>query len=110
MDYEQILSRKLRLLFKNDAARAEVIATLDAYGREEHERETSRVRLAILKLAGPDPDEIKKYTDAARQDYRDVLSWAEYPRQSKKGPVPDGPEKQKLVEADRAEYEKWLTT
>ncbi len=36
--------------------------------------------------------------------------WAEYPRQSKKRSMPDGPEKQKLVEADRAGYEEWLNT
>jgi hypothetical protein len=38
------------------------------------------------------------------------LTWAEYPKQSKKGSMPDGPKKQKLVAEDRAQYEKWLGT
>ena len=110
MDYEAILTRKLISLFPDEKRRNEVKAVLDTYGTEVYEKEPLRVRLAILKLSGSDPDEIKRTTDFAKQDYRDILSWAEYPRQSKKWSMPDGPKKKKLIEADRTEYEDWLST
>ena len=110
MDYEAILTRKLRSLFPDEKKRNEVKAVLDTYGTEAYEKEPLRVRLAILKLSDSDPDEIKRTTDFAKQDYRDILSWAEYPRQSKKWSMPDGPKKKKLIEADRTEYEDWLRT
>ena len=106
MDYETILDRKLRSLFPDRHRRAEARAILDTYGIENHEQEPVRVRLAILKLSDANLAEIKKTIDLAKQDFRDVLSWAEYPRQSRKWSMPDGPEKQKLVEADRTEYQK----
>jgi hypothetical protein len=109
MDYEAILDRKLRSLFPDKYRRAEARAIIDTYGIENNEQEPVRVRLAILKLSDSNLAEIKRTTDFAKQDFRDVLSWAEYPRQSKKWSMPDGPKKQKLVEADRAEYEEWLS-
>lgn len=82
---------------------------LESYGTEKYEKEPDRVRLAILKLSGSDLEQIKRTTNIAKQDYRDVLAWAEYPRQSKIiQRLPEGPEKQKIVKADRAEYEEWL--
>ena len=110
MDYEAILSRKLRSLFPDKDRRAEARAILDTYGIENHEQEAVRVRLTVLKLSGSDLEGIKRTTDFAKQDFRDVVSWAEYPRQSKKWSMPDAPKKQKLIEADRAEYEAWLST
>ena len=110
MDYEAILSRKLESLFPEKVLRDDVIVTLESYGTEKYEREPVRVRLAILKLSGSDIEAVKKNTTTARQDYRDILAWAEYPRQSKKWSMPNGPEKQKLIKADRLEYEQWLQT
>ncbi|MBV1882775.1 MAG: hypothetical protein KUG82_14140 [Pseudomonadales bacterium] len=49
-------------------------------------------------------------TKYAKEDFRDILSWAEYPRQSKKWSLPDGPKKQQIVDADRVEFEEWLHT
>ena len=51
MDYEAILSRKLRSLFPEEEQRNEVKAILDTYGVERYEQEPFRVRLAILKLS-----------------------------------------------------------
>ena len=110
MDYDQALARKLKSMFESKASINEVNSLLSVYGKEEHERETTRVKLAILKLAGTDLKEIEKYTVIAKQDYRDVLAWAEYPRQSKKWSMPDDPKKKKLVAADKEEYEEWLNT
>ena len=107
------LSSKLCKNFNNiitGEIRDEVKSILDTYGTEEYEQEPFRVRLAILKLSHTDLEEIKRTTNLAKQDFRDILTWAEYPRQSKKWSMPDGPKKQKLIEADRAEYEAWLST
>lgn len=111
MDIEAKLANKLKTLFPETESRFEVIALLNSYGNETHEQEPTRVRLAILKLASSNPriEEIKKYTSAAKTDYRDVLSWAEYPRQSRNWSA-KGAEKQKLIDADLNEYQTWLNT
>ena len=108
MNLEVILDRKLKSLFSDSNIRTEVISTLNLYGVESYEQEAIRVRLAILKLADDDLEQVKINTNYAKQDFRDVLLWAEYPRQAGKCSMPAGPKKQKLIDADRAEYEEWL--
>lgn len=58
-------------------ARSEVLAILDQYGAEPHEREPERVRLAIVRLAARDREMLPKLVYAAKYDHRDVLAWAE---------------------------------
>ncbi len=58
-------------------ARSEVLAILDQYGVEPHEREPERVRLAIVRLTAGDREVLPKLVYAAKVDYRDVLAWAE---------------------------------
>ena len=53
-DHEAWLERKLLVLFPESDRRAEAQEILDAYGGAGHEREPARVRLAVLKLSGPD--------------------------------------------------------
>lgn len=110
MGCEKTLSRKIESLFQDAQEKAEVRRILETYGIEDYEKETSRVKLAILKLAGPDQNKIRKYTLMAKQDYRDVIAWAEYPRQSKKLSIPDSQKKKKIIQADREEYKTWLIT
>ena len=110
MNHKELLGKKLERSFPNKCDRDKAGEILGEYGLESHEQEPYRVRLAILKLGGIDLTEIEKYTKYAKEDFRDILSWAEYPRQSKKWSMPDGPRKQKLIEADRLEYEQWLKT
>jgi hypothetical protein len=57
---------------------ASVMSVLDAYGTETYERERERVQIAILKLSQGDADKLLHNVQAAKQDYRDVLYWAEY--------------------------------
>jgi hypothetical protein len=108
MTRDRILKRKLEALFPVPSERETVLSILACYGTEKHEREPDRVKIAILRLAGTEIDKIRKYTQLAKEDYRDILSWAEYPRQSKSWSLLEGPEKKKLRELDRANYEKWL--
>lgn len=110
MNHEELLKSKLVKIFPSKTDRAKVCEVLGAYGSEKHEQEPHRVRLAILKLSGTELSEIEKWTKHAKEDFGDILSWAEYPRQSKKWSTPDGPKKQKLIEADKQEYEQWLNT
>ena len=65
-----------------DRDAAAVLALLDSYGTRRSEPERERVQLAILKLSGGDIEKPRHDLDVARQDYRDVLYWAEYPDHS----------------------------
>jgi hypothetical protein len=103
-----LLECKLEAMFPEDFTRRRVRKILQDYGREKHEREPDRVRRAILKLAGAELRSVEKYTGYAREDYRNILAWAEYPRQARQWVMPEPDEKQKMIEADLAEYEGWL--
>jgi len=108
MSLETILQHKLAALFPEQSAREEAEKTLHTYGAERCEPEQVRVWLAILKLSGTDLTALKRYTLNAKQDYRDVLCWAEYPRQSKHWSLIDERKKQKFIIEDMTEYENWL--
>ena len=107
-DKTEILHRKLGTTFSDQVKRDKAFGILTSYGRECHEKEPARVRLAILKLSEGKLDKLEYYTGIARQDYRDVLAWAEYPRQTKRWSLKDGPEKERIIKADRDDYEAWL--
>ncbi len=98
-----ILDRKLTAGFSSRELIESARKILGEYGVESYEREADRVRLAILKLAGADLEETKKYTKIAKVDYRDVLASAEYPHQSKAGTS-----RPELIRKDKEQYEKWL--
>ena len=105
---KKLLERKLLSIFPDEFSRRRVRKILLDYGRGAHEREPDRVRLAILKLAGTELRSVEKYTGYARDDYRTILAWAEYPRQARQWVMPDAEEKRKLIKADLTEYEDWL--
>lgn len=85
---------------------AEIRRALDEYTGPER----LRVHLAIVKLSDEDRrDSPAHYVEAARQDYRDVLAWAEFPQQLR----PDWftlsvTERAKVTKADRQQYARWL--
>lgn len=86
-----------------------VLSVLDRYGTEGHEQERRRVQMAILKLcdeaAAPDLEATVK---DAKQDFRDILVWAESPNLSARSATTDPGEKQKLAAKDEAQYLDWL--
>lgn len=110
MNYEEFLNNKLESIFAEKSDRQLAIEILQIYGLEAHEQKPCRVWLAVLKLAGSNLAEIEKITKYAKQDFRDILSWAEYPRQGRKWSVRKGPERQRLAEASRQEYLQWFNT
>lgn len=72
-------------------SRERVLALLQTYGVESYERERERVQLAILNLSAGNEEKLREYVAVAKEDYRDVLSWAEYPEESRM----DTPERRK---------------
>jgi hypothetical protein len=112
---EGTLSRKLAALWPNPTQRASVLAELQAYGREAHEREPERVWLAILRLSEGRSDRVAQFVDLAKRDYRDVLMWAESPAEGQAlwTVNPDlSPEqrrrREELRRQDRQQYRDWL--
>ncbi len=88
-----------------------VLETLHSYGKQDWNQPGSpRVRLAILKLAGGDLDRLSKCTDAAIEDFRDIVSQAEYPEYSAKiGFEKVAPELERtVIESDWKQYRQWL--
>lgn len=110
MKEEEILTRKLKALFPDKQSHIDAVSILSEYGRESYEPEKIRVRLAIVKLASNSLDKIIEYTYVAKQDYRDILSWAEYPRQSEHWSLKNKDKKQQLIKEDLEEYQQWLNT
>lgn len=89
----------------------EVHKMLGEYGQEDWHPEVDRVRMAILKLAAGNFDELRMHLEIAKRDFRDVLSAAEYPGYTKKwfhiDKLPPH-EKQEIIDADWKQYQDWL--
>jgi hypothetical protein len=87
---------------------ATVMALLDDYGAETHERERHRVQMAILKLAAGSVDELLIEIHRAKIDYRDVLALAEYPSYPRNWKEKDETRLQKIYRDDWQQYSDWL--
>jgi len=59
------------------SSQTEIAEILNLY--KDNERE--RVQLYILQLAKGSKDEVYSLVDAANQDYRDIIFWAEKPEE-----------------------------
>ena len=109
IDHAVILEAKLAKMFPDAAVRVQIENELNRYGLEKYERERTRVQLAILKVAGISFEQIKKWTDIAKQDYRDVLASAEYPNQLT---APTwrftAPERKAIEDKDAEQYRRWI--
>ena len=91
---------------------AETLAMLNEYGTESWHREPERVRLAALKLAAGNMEQLRYQIEGAKCDYRDVLAPAEYPgyctRVDPRREI-SAEERQKVIDADWKQYRDWLT-
>ena len=94
---------------------SDILAILDQYGAEGHETGRERVQLAILKLSDGDEEKLRDFLQIAKQDYRDVLYWSEYPGQAKRGYVNPAElddevrrELREIIEHDWQQYQRWL--
>ena len=100
---------------RRDFAAAEyetVLGVLEEYGNDaERDRDNARVHMAVLKLANGNLSELRKHIEIARQDYRDVLSAAEYPAATRRWSELDklsNAERQKIYDSDWEQYQRWL--
>lgn len=103
-----LLLAKTRAVFP-DRDSETVLAELERYGSTLSARMRNRVLLAILKLTDemPVPD-LEKAIALAERDHRDVIAWAETPETMRSRAALGTPERARLTEADRRQYEAWL--
>jgi hypothetical protein len=90
---------------------AKVMSIIHEYGKQEWNHPGSpRVLLAILKLANGDIRKLTELTQAAIDDYRNVLSMAEYPRYTEEIVFKEREPKveQKIITEDWNQYQEWL--
>lgn len=103
--WRDALETKLSVLFESDqehrAALGLLAPVLDG-------AEGERVAVACLKLSAGDLRRLEECAKAARTDYRDVLAWAESPRQMRLGPNAPPPDQARARRDDTDEYERWL--
>ncbi len=110
MNPEDILQAKLLKLFPDPDKRSAAEGALRRYGTESCENEPARVRLAVLKISGGDLELIRRNIATAKRDYRDILAYAEYPRQMGQDSWKlSSAQNRALVAADLQEYEEWLS-
>ena len=108
-DSHELLVKKLGMIFPNATTRERVIAILNQYGTEPYEKEIVRVQLDILKLAGNSIEDVEKWVDIAKKDYRDILASAEYPSEllAPTWRMPKD-EVSRIQATDRNQYEEWV--
>jgi hypothetical protein len=89
-------------------SRERVIRILEIYGTAAYDSEIERVRIATLFLAKGDCSELERLVAAAKIDFRDVLAWAEYPRELHLDPRDESAQLSAARTADREQYHRWL--
>lgn len=105
---QELVDRVVARLFPVDQI-PRVHDILARYGRPGIDRELIRVRLAALRVSGGSVPELEKAVTAALVDYRDVLSWAEYPVELV-NPTWEMPaaDVTRIRTSDRSQYQEWL--
>ena len=106
--YGKVLMRKLEAFYTDPQEREQALKILSKYGNQKTEPEADRVRLAILKLSGSDLTCLKETMNNAKQDYREIIGWAEFPSQTIGGALAVGSKKERLIQSDRAQFREWL--
>jgi hypothetical protein len=94
-----------RILPRRDVR--DLLQILDAAVTNAPAVDRERIQLAVLKLyeEGAGKHELETVAGWAKDDWRDVLSWAQYPRQSRRAGTPAAA---KETAADAAEWQAWL--
>jgi hypothetical protein len=89
---------------------SQVMAVIEECGTQEWNRDCARVRLAILKLANGNLERLLDATKVAINDYRDVLSAAEYPGYAREIGFSEAAEKstQAVIDDDWRQYRHWF--
>lgn len=92
--------------------RTKVLETLNSEGMKYWPSGIHRISLAVLKVANGNIDEVERQLRVARNDPRDVIAAAEYPRFYRLGFVGveqlSSQDREQLKSDDWNEYQKWL--
>jgi hypothetical protein len=99
----ETVQRKIRVVFPGSDP-AQVLAMLASAGG------SARVQLAIVKLCneGKGLSDLAHYVDEAKGDYRDVLSWAEYPNEGKLPLSASDSDRDAAQKRDQEQYLRWI--
>jgi hypothetical protein len=111
---KRAVATKLALAWPDQVDRSTAVSVLGAL-KAARGIPYIRVALAVIRLAEADLEKLRELTAQALTDYRDVLMWAEYPRESRtvyplattlsKG---DRAALAEVRASDRAAYRAWL--
>jgi hypothetical protein len=110
----QVTAADIERIVRRDFPEAQVgdaLAILAEYGTEIWHPESARVRLAALKLADGSLEKLRRVMDQAKQDYRDVLAPAEYPKYTQHrfhARRLRARDRQEIYTDDWQQYERWL--
>ena len=87
-----------------------VLSILSKFGKQDWNEPNPRIQLAILKLASGDIIKLADATKAAIEDFRDILSEAEYPRYSREIGFKEVAQdfKRAVIDDDWKQYREWL--
>jgi hypothetical protein len=102
IDVERIVRRDFP-----STLQAEVHVLLAKYA----DRESHRVHLGMLKLAGGSLEKLRLTLEMANSDFRDVLASAEYPNYSElvnPAAPPEPAKMEQIIAQDWSQYEEWL--
>ena len=78
----ELVLKKLKLAYPDPADSAKVLTILETY-QSDNEDAKIRMHLAVLKLSGKNFEKLAAWIRLANEDFRDVISPAEYPEECK---------------------------
>jgi hypothetical protein len=110
MTVNEILNWKMRRMFPDPKMREKISSELDRINLGHCQLNEDRVKLAVLKLSGPNLDEIKKVIEGANEDPEDTVICAESPKEMALGMEVklDIAKREEIQEQERWEYIAWL--
>jgi len=105
------VNQELQQVIKHDYPESQhdiVVDVLGWYGDQDYQREHDRVRLAALKIADGDLEQLKQAVNTARRDYRDILAWAESPNEMDRMFGRNKMTRREATVADQKQMQDWL--
>ena len=102
--------KRIALRDFGEAQLFKVLSILSEFGKQNWNKPSPRVQLAILKLASGNIIKLADATRAAIKDFRDILTEAEYPRYSREIGFNEVAKdfKRAVIDDDWKQYREWL--
>ena len=110
----ELVHDKVRKFWPNDIDR--VLAQLETLRNPELSAQSlARIQLAVLKLSEGSDEQLQQNIAAATRDYRDVIAYAEYPKNMAANHLnhfdltdEEASELKAIRKSDREQYQTWL--